>query len=370
MILFVLSALLSCGSAVVSPPTELPSITSGGDTLDSGSTTALSSVPSNLALSFPSALDPDTFTTDNVTLTCEDQESLSISEDEDTDGIANNEYTITPEDGFPQLSSCSLEFSTEIQTANLSLEDPIQAQLVKKNASLFNEEVAFAFTTPCDLSGRFREDFNWQNITSTDDLCLSFFNFEGGNVAMTIGEGIVTFDVASILDTDTTTLVMAQSVSEDFTEARLKIVDFSGLESPGTGGSDDPNGFKLSASSVENTDFGVECKLIKYTSDDIAVQFKVRDVDNNQLASSTLIIGTGNKMGDITAESSMYLRLGTDPETGGRSCEYRFGDTGSFIPVSSYAGTIDYPDDLYITVQFLNYPGNATILSLDYLMVD
>ena len=168
-IIISLIALASCGSSGTTDSTSAPTITSLTDansqTIESTGSTGI--WPSSFTATFSDTIDATSFTTDNITMTCDlpdgstvDQPTILIGEDT----CVMEACTFSIEDAWKYaLLDCTLTFTTGISTS-----------VSRGKSTAFEENEIFTFTNACAVNDDFNADSEscWPTIYIPSDTGL------------------------------------------------------------------------------------------------------------------------------------------------------------------------------------------------------
>lgn len=352
----------SCGGdSIVTPPSELPSVKVGsGNALDSGSVTNLSSIPSSLNISFESALDVSTVSNENISLACEEEENISVALAEDTDGIPDNEISITPEISLPELDTCTLTISTGLKSFNLVSNEMIRSKY------LLNEELNYVFTTPCADTLPFRNEFR-NEVDFFSDCWTSKYHDGNVNLDFDTDLGLLDFIGLSSFDSDSSVIVPELSREINFSEdmsLELKISSFENFIEEGSNIIDsDSFGISLGVARRESShtcliqgNGGLGVKLLSFWTD-----------ENGSLSGNTVTLsGTGSSSEENFSGESFYLRLQKNNDA--YTCSYRISESGSYTDINAIPITGSTTADLgSIIFSNTHVQGNESSIRIDSL---
>lgn len=368
MISLILLQACGSGSAIVTSPPELPTVTLGDQELDSENSTELTSIPQNIALSFVQAMDNSTVNTDNITISCEENETFSITSDTDTDGIENNEYTLTPANPLPQNNSCSLNLGTGLSTASLSASQG----LLQKFDALVSETTSYEFTTPCAATGDpFQEEFKAADSLSD---CLSQVRVDG-NISFALEQDTDFLTATTESDYDSQDgnqafFYQAVDFGANF-EFVVKVLNFTNLTTPTGVSNSDADGFYITLVDAEGgSNFQIDCGLEKIDTSNLGIFYNATDADGNSMGSGNASLGSGSSLSDIDTEEtgSLYIKISGSSQS--IDCSYRFGDDGDFTNAntSSLDTTVDSPLSLWAVFAFKHDAGKVSTYMIDELI--
>lgn len=320
--------------------TTAPTISSAGagsEALTVGVTKALSSIPSSFTFTFSEEIDPDTATTGNVSLTCEEDEAFTVSLSSDKKTL-----TVTLTDLLSQADSCTITLGTGFtDNASASLSQ------TEKGNSLASAQ-AYPFTTPCSTdsstaSNDLRDELRGSSVL-TD--CWSALpgntSFQASTIDSDEGTLTVEFDEATTLASGTPggyTRIM------DATNASiiLKVTDFTGWNGPTSGGR---TSFGLVLS---KTDFSAVALCALLGADDGTGTDELKVEISDAGSQAQVLLANGTSFADITSTTAVYLKL---TKTGTNfTCGYKFegdddfttiGTTLTFNPGGEYKAGITF----------------------------
>lgn len=283
-------------------------------TTDSGATVATAgsivTTAATFTVKFSEALSAASVTPSTVTLTCDGAaQTGTVAAAADSDDIADNEFTITPEAALPAGANCDLVFGTAIaDTAGNAL-----------------TEATYAFTT-CGNS----DDFSNADSLS---VCWSARADNAGNVTAAVADGAATLTIDAAIGTADKKVGFTKTFTDDDLTATAVFTNLSGLA---LGGGQNQQADSATLSMVSTTDGGSEqivvCGPVGSGGNGVQIMFFAGTPNQENPPATSDTFGSGNGFsGTLVVQ---LTKTGTD-----FTCEYSVDD-GDFTAVGD-TGTLD-----------------------------
>lgn len=360
----------ACGGSSSSATTadaKAPTITSlvaGAMALVADTTTALTSTPTSLTLTFSEAMTPASVTTaGNITMSCARDATITataaaVADVDAATATADDEYTVTFSSTLLEQDTCTLTIGTSVTDAAAS---------IAAKANALAATVAYPFTTGCAVNN-VNDSFTVETTMSGDSPCFTVQSTTGtqkvaGAIDTTAGTLRMTFPAGSTTDVDGEFNGFSRTFTAENLQFDLVISGITGQGAEGDGsegeGTSDHFALYLTDTLTAEPTLSFMCGMITPNSEG-GMRFSAsgsQEGENTQ----TDIIGTGTSLATLNDGNPIYLRI---TKVGSSlTCAYRLTSTGDFTAVNNTASSVAF-GSAYILVMNLGHTTAADDYSI------